>query len=61
MPWTPSDGPNRHTHKADSPQRKRVWAKVANSALERTGNDADAIKEANAVMNRIPKYGHGKK
>jgi hypothetical protein len=39
MPWTLSDA-ERHTHK------------VANDALERTGDEGRAIREANAVVAR---------
>lgn len=61
MPWTPSDGPSRHTKKADSPQRKKVWAEVANDRLAKTGDEGLAIREANAVVSRIPKYKSGAK
>ena len=52
MPWTPKSGPSRHTKKANSPKKKRQWAHVANSALERTGDEGRAIREANAVVAR---------
>jgi hypothetical protein len=29
-----------------------MWSEVANEALRRTGNDGEAIKEANAVVGR---------
>jgi hypothetical protein len=48
MPWT-SDDAERHTHKATTSELKELWAKVANEALERTG-DESAIREANAVI-----------
>lgn len=49
MPWTPDDA-ERHTHKATTEALKELWAKVANERLERTGNEARAIREANAVI-----------
>lgn len=52
MPWTPSDGPSRHTKKADTPEKKRQWAKVANSVREKTGDEGRAVREANAVVGR---------
>lgn len=52
MPWTPSDGPARHTHKADSPKKKRMWSAVANNILDRTGDDARAVRGANAAVAR---------
>lgn len=50
MPWSPADGPARHTKKADTPKKKRQWADVANSALARGEDDASAIRMANAVV-----------
>lgn len=49
MPWDPGDA-LRHTKKADSSRKKRVWAKVANEALKRGASDASAIRQANAVV-----------
>jgi hypothetical protein len=51
MPWTPNDA-ERHTHKATTPELKELWAKVANEALRRTGEEGRAIREANAVVAR---------
>jgi hypothetical protein len=51
MPWTADDA-ERHTRKADTPSLRELWAKVANEALERTGDEAQAIREANAVVAR---------
>jgi uncharacterized protein YbjQ (UPF0145 family) len=51
MPWTPNDA-QRHTHKATTPALQELWAKVANDALERLGDEARAIREANAVVGR---------
>jgi hypothetical protein len=51
MPWTSNDA-ERHTHKATTPALQSLWAKVANEALERTGDEARAIREANAVVSR---------
>jgi hypothetical protein len=51
MPWTADDA-ERHTHKANTPELQALWAKVANEALERTGDEARAIREANAVIAR---------
>lgn len=50
MPWTPGDGPARHTKKADTPKKKRVWSHVANSVLAETNDEGRAIREANAVV-----------
>jgi len=51
MPWT-SDEAERHTHKASTPELQELWADVANATLERTGDEARAIREANAVVAR---------
>lgn len=51
MPWKPSDAASK-TKKAASPKAKRQWSKVANGVLKKTGNDARAIREANAVIAR---------
>jgi hypothetical protein len=49
MPWTANDA-ERHTHKAKTTELKELWAKVANEALQRTGEEGRAIREANAVV-----------
>lgn len=51
MPWKPSDATSK-TKKAASPKAKRQWSKVANGVLKKTGDDARAIREANAVIAR---------
>jgi hypothetical protein len=62
MPWTPSSGPSRHTKKAKSPVAKRQWAHVANSMLERTGDEGAAVRAANAaVAKRKSKLGFKKR
>jgi uncharacterized protein (UPF0147 family) len=52
MPWTPDDGPKRHTRKANTPKKRRRWADVANNVLERTGDEGRAVRAANAVVAR---------
>jgi hypothetical protein len=49
MPWTAADA-ERHTHLADTPAKKRQWAHVANNVLQQTGDDARAIRAANAAV-----------
>jgi hypothetical protein len=51
MPWAPSEA-QRHTHKATTPELQQLWAKVANEALQRLGDESQAIREANAVVAR---------
>jgi hypothetical protein len=56
MPWTPDDA-ERHTRKATTWALQQLWAKVANEALERTGDEGRAIREANAVVARQAETG----
>jgi len=51
MPWGPEDAP-RHTHKADTERLCRLWAEVANSVLEETGDEGRAVRSANAAVAR---------
>jgi uncharacterized protein YdaT len=51
MPWSQRDA-YRHTKKASSPHLQRQWASVANSVLEKGGDEARAIREANSVVAR---------
>jgi hypothetical protein len=51
MPWTFKDA-EKHTHKATTSELKDLWAKVANERLESTGDEARAIRDANAVVGR---------
>ncbi|MBO0756982.1 MAG: hypothetical protein J2P54_14060 [Bradyrhizobiaceae bacterium] len=51
MPWTPNDA-EKHTHKATTAKLKELWAQVANEALQRSGDEGRAIREANAVVAR---------
>lgn len=51
MPWTAKDA-ERHTHKAKSGVAKRQWSDVANSILKRTGDEGQAVREANGVISK---------
>jgi hypothetical protein len=51
MPWTPNQAV-RHNKKAVGGKAARQWSAVANSVLAKTGNDARAIRSANAVIAR---------
>jgi hypothetical protein len=53
MPWTSRDA-YRHSKKASTPSLQRQWAHVANSELERTGDEALAIRAANSVVGKSP-------
>lgn len=54
MPWSASDAKG-HTKKADTPAKAAAWAHVANATLKRTGDEGQAVREANAVVARIGK------
>lgn len=51
MPWDSKDA-TRHTKKANTPSKKRQFAHVANEVLAKTGDEARAIREANAAVKR---------
>ena len=60
MPWKASDAKD-HTEKADTPEKQKVWAKVANDRLQACLDDdgeqdtceASAIKQANSVVAKM--------
>ena len=52
MPWTKDSDATRHTKKAKSPKRKRQWRHVANSILQRTGDEGRAVRGANAAVKK---------
>jgi hypothetical protein len=45
VPWTAEDA-ERHTKKADSAKRQRMWADIANSVLTETGDEGRATRPA---------------
>jgi hypothetical protein len=51
MPWSAADA-KRHDKKAASGKKSRQWSDVANSVLERTGDEGEAVREANGVVKR---------
>jgi hypothetical protein len=48
VPWTPKDAVG-HDVKATGKKAKQ-WSAVANAVLQRTGSDAEAVKQANGVI-----------
>ena len=50
MPWTARDV-SRHKKGLSAPQRKK-WAAIANGVLKSTGNEAEAIRTANARVGK---------
>jgi uncharacterized protein YdaT len=57
MPWKTGDVAGK-TKKAKSAKSKRQWKDIANSVLKKTGNEKQAIMEANGVAKRL--YGSKK-
>lgn len=51
MPWQPKDAKAK-TKKANTAKKQRQWSEVGNKVLAKTGDDARAIREANAVVGR---------
>ena len=49
MPWTANDA-LRHTKKANTPEKRKTWAEVANKALASGDSEGSAIRQANAVI-----------
>jgi hypothetical protein len=49
MPWDASSA-HRFTHKAKTRTQRKMWAEVANDVLRRTGDEARAVRSANAVI-----------
>lgn len=49
MPWKMSDASHK-THKATDEGSKKQWATVANKVLAESGDDAKAIRIANAAV-----------
>jgi hypothetical protein len=52
MPWSASDA-QRHNGRADTPEKRALWAKVANEELREHGNEGRAIRAANAAVDRV--------
>ena len=53
MPWKMSDA-TANTKKANTPAKKKQFAAAANSVLAKTGDDAKAIRIANAAVKNHP-------
>lgn len=51
MPWKASDA-KRFTRKANTAKKRRQFAHVSNSMLERGASEGAAIRAANAVVGR---------
>jgi hypothetical protein len=62
MPWTPGDGPARHTKKANTPAKRKQWSDTANNVREREmakgrseeEADASAVRVANSAVKKHP-------
>jgi len=52
VPWTPKDAES-HTKAAKTPGLKKRWSAIANAVLQKTGDEAMAIRTANARMHGV--------
>lgn len=52
MPWLNDADSVRHNKLAKG-RLGELWRKVANETLDRTGDEGRAIREANAVIDRV--------
>ena len=52
MPWLDDADSLRHNKLAQG-RLGEIWRKVANEILEHTGDEVRALREANAVIDRI--------
>lgn len=53
-PWKTQGDVSRHNKAAGKSKRKgKLWRKVANERLAKTGDEGLAIREANAVAGRM--------
>lgn len=53
MPWTPGDGPARHTKKANTGAKKKQWSDTANAVRSKAMASGQSEKEADASAVRI--------
>ncbi len=49
MPWKPSQA-HAHNKGINDPATARRWSKIANSMLQKSGDDAKALRVANGVI-----------
>jgi len=52
MPWTPRRAGPPHQESQHAEEKKRQWAAIADSALERGESDKLAIMQANGVLKK---------
>jgi uncharacterized protein YdaT len=51
MPWSPSDAV-KHTKKANTKKKRKVWASVANAALAAGASEGEAVRKANSAVKK---------
>lgn len=49
MPWTEADA-ERHQKKANTDEKRRIWARKANAMLDHGYDEGTAIRMANAAV-----------
>ena len=56
MPWTASDAKHK-TAKANTSEKRRTWAHIANRLLKGGASEGSAIRQANAAVARMKRRG----
>jgi hypothetical protein len=57
MPWTRNSQAKKHTRKANTPKKQRMWRHVAESARKRGLSEGAAVRMANGVVKKRAKKG----
>jgi len=52
MPWKSKDAKRHNKRAGKSAKKSRQWSAVANSVLEKTGDEGRAVRTANGVIKR---------
>jgi hypothetical protein len=55
MPWNSSDAKRHNKRAGKSKKRSKQWSAVANSVLEKTGDEGRAVRTANGVVRKSGK------
>jgi hypothetical protein len=52
MPWTSNKDAKRHTRKANTPKKQRMWRHVAEGMRKRGYGEGAAVRAANGVVKK---------
>lgn len=56
MPWSESDVERFNKKAASNPATRKQWVEVANKTLSETGDDARAVRTANAAVSKRKRF-----